>query len=416
GDAGALIKCHTNKICICNDDRGGMDELGFGEERLNYKIITPINASFPVLLKKMNPYVTLLSDGIHLNEKVIGKIQNSIYSCTTKTFTTTCKLKNPNYGYYVNASTKHKEDSFLACSFSGCKSFEVDIDAECTKQNVGQLIGTAPSLCLLYYNELDMKYDVNLSGDSRVGYMVGFNINNVFGIEKNYFALVDVTKSSVELRSENESVVKFGKDGSVTLLSDGIHLNEKVIGKIQNSIYSCTTKTFTTTCKLKNPNYGYYVNASTKHKEDSFLACSFSGCKSFEVDIDAECTKQNVGQLIGTAPSLCLLYYNELDMKYDVNLSGDSRVGYMVGFNINNVFGIEKNYFALVDVTKSSVELRSVYQQYVYTESDTLKEKEESVVEINDETENIYEFKLNNEDVYGIYKLNCVSGKEKNSL
>ncbi|OUM68920.1 hypothetical protein PIROE2DRAFT_68641 [Piromyces sp. E2] len=339
---------------------------------------------------------TGIARGFHQNIKVIGSLDNALIYCAQEGQLSSCGVVNGLNGFYLNYDSDRDTKEVIKCEEKlGCRKLPVT-KTSCTAGDVGAVIKSGGKI-MMCTTDAGGKVELGLSEANL-----------------NYLSVSPVNACFPGVIEENKSAVKVGADGSVTLLEPGVHLNEKVKGVVKNAIYTCTTKSVTTTCEVQDANLGYYKNAGTRHAEDTFIACSVNGCAGIAVDGQGECNANSVGKLIGASPSLCLLYNDDTGTEYNAALTGEDAVGYMVGYGVGNIFGIEENRYAFVNVNASSVQMSTEYQKYVYIKSDHLDEQGSSGCPAKEEELN--EFMLEDDNIYGVYTLNCVDSQEKDNL
>ncbi|OUM70374.1 hypothetical protein PIROE2DRAFT_1531, partial [Piromyces sp. E2] len=341
------------------------------------------------------PFGDGIAKGYHQNVKVVDDLADALIYCGQEGVLESCRVVNGLNGYYLNYDSDKSTVPVIKCEEElGCHKQSVE-KSSCGKGDAGAIIKSGQKIYICRDDS---------GGKEELGLEAAYlKYKSVSPIDASFPGVIE----------ENKSYVKIGDDGSVTLLDDGVHLNEKVKGKVEQAIYTCSTETVTTTCIQQDAVFGYYRNAGTRHAEDTFIACSVNGCEGIAVNANAECNENRVGQLFGPDPSLCLYYDVELGREYDVALEGTSLVGYMVGYYNGNVFGLEKDAYAYVNVNATIVQLKTDYEKYVYIQSDDLKEKSgDCPVKENQ----LNEFKIADDSVYGIYQLNCVEGDEADNL
>ncbi|OUM68922.1 hypothetical protein PIROE2DRAFT_3312 [Piromyces sp. E2] len=312
-----------------------------------------------------------------------GEILRALVFCATDGDLSSCHAVNGRNGYYLSQDSDRDSLPVIRCErFLGC--WKQSVEASCRGNGSLSKSGTTVTLC--------GAATALSSSASRVTYKSLSSLNNVF-------------PGATE---ENESVVKIGRDGSALLLEDGIHLNENVRGAVDKAIYDCSTSGIKTTCTADSANYGYYRNAGTAGYQDQFLACSINGCQAILVDAHAVCGVNTVGQLVGEGPTLCLNFNSGKDKAVDVDMSDDGNEGhYMVAYNASNVFGLEEDRYAYVDVDAASVLLKNDFTEFVYT--DGQKEGTTTLCATDEKMKKIHEFRYVD---YGIYELNCEEDDE----
>ncbi|OUM68926.1 hypothetical protein PIROE2DRAFT_66887 [Piromyces sp. E2] len=115
------------------------------------------------------------------------------------------------------------------------------------------------------------------------------------------------------------------------------------------------------------------------------------------------CGVNTVGQLVGRGPKLCLNFNSGKDEPVDIDMSSEDNEGkYMVAYNASNVFGLEEDRYAYVDVDAESVLLKNDFTEFVYT--DGQKEGTTTLCATDEKMKKIHEFRYVD---YGIYELNC---------
>ncbi|OUM70357.1 hypothetical protein PIROE2DRAFT_1495 [Piromyces sp. E2] len=106
---------------------------------------------------------------------------------------------------------------------------------------------------------------------------------------------------------------------------------------------------------------------------------------------------------------LCLNFNSSKDEPDGIEINNDVNKGaYMVAYNPSNIFGLEEDNYAYVDVNSESVLLKNDFKSYVYT--DGQKEDINDLYPDADKINKKYEFKYVD---YGIYKLNCEDDDER---
>ncbi|OUM70384.1 hypothetical protein PIROE2DRAFT_1541 [Piromyces sp. E2] len=359
-----------------------------------------------VVLALTNRSVTLVTEGdeivegYHLNHKVRGTLTDALIYCPVTGRLEECRVVNGLDGYYLNSDPDNATKQVIRCErYLGCRKLSVD-QTVCTE--AGTLIKSG-----------GIKFCTRSSGST-----AGAVLLTTDTVLPTYQSITDVDASFPGTIDENTSFVKIGVDGTVTLLDHGYYRNEAVVGRPDDALYQCTTEDVKTVCDKKSAFFGYYRNAGSVGGEDVFLECDVNGCHGIAIDEQAICTRESVGQLVGSglAPTLCIDYDEALEEDVNVVLAGTEAVhdSYMVGYHSGNIFGLEADEYAYVHVTADAVKLRSSdYIEYVYTlDNGGYKEHGSScVAEFDNQTLNEFRFKD-----YGIYTLNCVEGEEKNNL
>ncbi|OUM64195.1 hypothetical protein PIROE2DRAFT_9097 [Piromyces sp. E2] len=346
----------------------------------------------PILLALTARSVTVVDGGeevkrgYYQNVKVSGDIANALVFCATDGDMDSCHMVNGLNGYYLSQDSDRDTFPVIRCErYLGC--WKQSVDAACSGNGSLTISGSTVTLC-------GATTTLSTSATSAT-----------------YKSLSGVVAAFPGVIEENVVVVKIGKDGSVLLLEDGIHLNENVSGVMEKAVYKCTTSTngITSTCTASNAGYGYYRNAGSVGYQDQFLACSINGCQAILVDANAKCDVKSVGQLVGSSPTLCLNFNSGKDEPDGIEINNDVNKGaYMVAYNLSNIFGLEEDNYAYVDVDSESVLLKNDFKSYVYT--DGQKEDTNDLYPDANELNKKYEFKYVN---YGIYELNCEDDDER---
>ncbi|OUM70387.1 hypothetical protein PIROE2DRAFT_1547 [Piromyces sp. E2] len=347
------------------------------------------------------PFGKGIAKGYHQNVKVVGTLTQALIYCEEEGVLEKCRIVDGLNGYYLNADSDATDRPVIKC--------EVGVGLGCRKQSVNKTTCSEHGAIIKSGGIKVCKSKSNTGA---------FDLADASTTIYDYINEIDASfPGTIE---ENKSFVKIGMDGSVTLMDEGVYLNEGVNGKVGNALYHCSTANVATVCNLENANYGYYRNAATIRVNDTFLACSINGCQGIEVDAYGFCSKDFIGKLVGSSdsPTLCLDYDQVLDEGVDITLTGTEKEhdSFMIAFLSNNIFGLEENDYAYVDVTSDAVKLKSnVDTKYIYTLD--YKEKNDNWPASEEEKEALYptlnEFKMKEN---GIYNLNCEEGEEKDNL
>ncbi|OUM63138.1 hypothetical protein PIROE2DRAFT_10405 [Piromyces sp. E2] len=324
--------------------------------------------------------------GYYQNIKVSGAIENALVFCAKDGDMESCHVVNGLNGYYLSQDSDRDTFPVIRCErYLGCRKQSVDVS--CNGNGSLSKSGSTITIC---------GASTTLSTSA---------------ISVAYKSLARVDTAFPGVIEENMVVVKFGKDGSALLLEDGIHLNENVSGVVEKAVYKCTTSTngITSTCTASNAGYGYYRNAGSTGDQDQFLACSINGRQAILVDANAMCDLNSVGGLVGSSPTLCLNFNSSMDEPDGIEINNDISKGtYMVAYNLSNIFGLEEDNYAYVDVDSESVLLKNNFKSYVYT--DGQKEDIKDLYPDADKINKKYEFKYVD---YGIYELICEDDDER---
>ncbi|OUM69772.1 hypothetical protein PIROE2DRAFT_2194 [Piromyces sp. E2] len=358
-----------------------------------------------IILSLTSRAVMLVTDGdeivkgYHQNHIVVGRMEEALIYCPETGALDKCHVVDGLNGYYLNSDDDAKTYQVIRCEeYLGCQKRSVD-NTSCKGGYLAK-IGNAVKVCK----------------NTSTGSAYTLANNSTALPTYDYVSYVDASfPGTIE---DNKPFIKVGNDGSVTLLEDGIFRNEAVNGVVNNALYECTTINTDTTCTKKTAYYGYYRNAATVGYKDAFLACSVNGCENMNVDGDAVCTENTIGQLVGwqLSPTLCLDYDQSMDKAESITLSGTPKnpKKYMVGYQKDNVFGSQENDYALVNVTYDTVTRQSTdYIEYVYTVG---YEVHSGTCANTFDQKTLNEFHISDQNVYGIYQLNCEDGEEKSNL
>ncbi|OUM68882.1 hypothetical protein PIROE2DRAFT_3253 [Piromyces sp. E2] len=331
----------------------------------------------PILLALTARSVTVVDGGeevkrgYYQNVKVSGDIANALVFCAKDGDMDSCHVVNGLNGYYLSQDSDRDTLPVIRCErYLGCR--KQSVDAACSGNGSLSKSGSTITVC-------GATTTLSTSATSAT-----------------YKSLSGVVAAFPGVIEENVAVVKVGQDGSVILLEDGIHLNENINGVIDKAVYKCSTSTngITSTCTAVRASYGYYRNSGSVGYRDQFLACSINGCQAILVDDNAKCDVNSVGQL---------------DEPDGIEINNDINKGaYMVAYNLSNIFGLEENNYAYVDVNSESVLLKNDFKSYVYT--DNQKEDTNNLYPDADKINKKYEFKYVD---YGIYELNCEDDDER---
>jgi len=288
------------------------------------------------------PFGDGITRGYHQNIKVDNNMESALILCEEDGNINSCHVMNGLNGYYLNKDSDASTYPVIRC----------EERLGCSKQNVSTSSNCEPGAIIKSGGK------IYVCKDTIFGNKEELSTKNT---EIKYSYISGINASFPGVIEENKSFVKIGTDGSVTLLSDGVYLNEVVKGKVDGAIYNCSTVRVTTTCNADIPNYGYYKNAGTTNENDVFIACSVNGCENISVDENGICSMDTVGQLYGsTTINLCLDYNSDMDESYSITLEGSDSKGCMVGYYPSNIFGIQdESQYAFVNVNSSSVELNS---------------------------------------------------------
>ncbi|OUM69842.1 hypothetical protein PIROE2DRAFT_2277 [Piromyces sp. E2] len=324
--------------------------------------------------------------GYYQNIKVSGDIANALVFCAKDGDMESCHVVNGRNGYYLSQDSDRDTLSVIRCErYLGCR--KQNVDASCIGNGSLSKSGSIITIC-------GASTTLSTSATSVT-----------------YKSLARVDAAFPGVIEENMVVVKVGQDGSVILLEDGIHLNENIHGFVEKAVYKCSTSTngIISTCAAINAGYGYYRNAGSTGDQNQFLACSINGCEAILVDVNARCDVNSVGQLVGSGPTLCLNFNSGKDEPDGIEINNDASKGsYMVAYNLSNIFGLEEDNYAYVDVNSESVLLKNDFKLYVYT--DGHKEDNNDLYPNADKINKKYEFKYVD---YGIYELNCEDDDER---
>ena len=286
------------------------------------------------------PFGEGITRGYHQNINVRNELENALILCEEDGNINSCHVVNGLNGYYLNKDSDASTYPVIRC----------EERLGCSKQSVSTSSNCEPGVVI------ESGGKIYICKDTTFGNKEELSTNNT---EIKYSYIAGINASFPGVIEENKSFVKISTDGSVTLLSDGVYLNEVVKGKVDGAIYNCSTERVTTTCNADIPNYGYYKNAGTTNESDVFIACSVNGCENISVDENGICSMDTVGQLYGsTTINLCLDYNSDMDKSYSIELGSDTK-GCLVSYYPSNVFGVEINKYAYVNVNSSSVELNS---------------------------------------------------------
>ncbi|OUM70385.1 hypothetical protein PIROE2DRAFT_1543 [Piromyces sp. E2] len=316
--------------------KAGLDNAIYGQYVDDVVVLALTRDSVTVV-----PFGKGIAKGYHQNIKVVDELADALIYCGQEGVLESCQVVSGLNGYYLNADSDAASLPVIKCEVDlGCRKQSVDKTA-CSEAGAIIKSGNAIKICK--------------TKSSSVG------IGEVDTPVYDYITAIDASfPGTIE---ENKAFVKVGMDGSVTLLDEGVYLNEAVLGKVDKALYRCNTANVATVCAQENAYYGYYRNAATVRVNDTFLACSINGCQGIEVDSYAVCGKDYVGQLVGSskAPTLCLDYNSAVDAGVMIGLEGtdDQHDSYMLGYGRDNVFGLEQNDYAFVDVTADSVKMKS---------------------------------------------------------